>query len=62
MSLEQIKQQLATPPTPEELTRRQVVLARILEHRKACTIAPLTTADLVHYAREEESQSYGGDR
>ena len=62
MNIEQLKQQLASPPTAEERARREALLARIIEHRKDFVITPLTTADLVHQAREEEYQSYGGDR
>ena len=62
MSVEHLKQQLLTPPTEEELARRQAVFARIMAHRREAVISPLTTADLVHHARQEESDSYGGDR
>lgn len=62
MSIEQFKQQLTTPPSAEELARRRSVVARIKASRTGRSIAPLTTADLVHQAREEEYQSYGGDR
>ncbi len=62
MSVEQLKQRLLTPPTAEELARRQALLARIIEHRRELDIRPLTTADLVHQAREEEYASYGDGR
>lgn len=62
MGIEQFKQRLATPPTPEELARRQAVIARTIEHRKDLVITPLTTADLIHHAREEEIASYDLDR
>jgi excisionase family DNA binding protein len=62
MTIEQFKQYVSIPPTPEELARRQAVLARVLEHRKDINIAPLTTADLIHRAREEEYESYGHGR
>ena len=62
MRLEQLKQQLTAPPSAEELARRKEVFARIVAHRREASIAPLTTADLVHQAREEEERSYGGDR
>jgi hypothetical protein len=61
MSIEQLKQQLTAPPSAEELARRKDVFARIVAHRREASIAPLTTADLVHQAREEEERSYGGD-
>ncbi len=62
MSIEQLKQHLATPPTGAELARRQAVVASTREHRKEFVIIPLTTADLVHQARQEESESYASDR
>ena len=62
MRLEQLKQQLTAPPSAEELARRRVLVARITAARQGRAIAPLTTADLVHQAREEEERSYGGDR
>jgi excisionase family DNA binding protein len=62
MSIEQLKQQLTTPPSPEELARRQAVVTRTIEHRKDLVITPLTTADLIRRAREEEAQSHGIDR
>lgn len=62
MSLEQLKQQLTAPPSAEELARRRAVFERIKAARQERSIAPLTTADLVHRAREEEYQLYGGDR
>ncbi|MBI2761717.1 MAG: excisionase family DNA-binding protein [Chloroflexi bacterium] len=49
-----ILQRLRTPPTPEELARRQELVARILENRKTRVITPLTTADLIHMSREAE--------
>jgi excisionase family DNA binding protein len=62
MTIEQLKQRLMTPHSAEELARRQAVVARTLAHRKDLVIAPLTTADLIHQAREEEYASYGLDR
>ena len=62
MGIEQLKQTLTSPPTPEELAGRQAVVARIEEARKERVITPLTTSDLIHQAREEEAQSYGDDR
>lgn len=49
---------LFQPVSPEELARRQALVAQILEKRKERSIAPLTTADLVHKAREDEMRSY----
>ena len=62
MSVEQLKAQLTAPPSAEELARRRAVFERIKAARQGRSIAPLTTADLVHQAREEEARSYGGDR
>lgn len=42
-----------TPPSPAELARRQALVATILRKREERRIAPLTSADLVHLAREE---------
>src|SRR4051812_32055628 len=44
-------------PAPEELARRRALVARILEKRKARTIAPLTAADLVSEARRWETSA-----
>ena len=44
----------STPLFPEEIERRKALVARALELRQKSVIAPLTTADLVHMAREEE--------
>ncbi len=62
MRIEQFKQTLATPPTPEELARRQALVARIKQARTERVITPLTTADLVHQARQEEYDTYGRGR
>jgi prevent-host-death family protein len=59
MSKEKI---IGQPPTKEELAQRRKVVARILKLREKASIAPLTTADLVHQVREEEKQSDGGSR
>jgi len=59
MTIEQIKAMLAQPPTAAELARRQEAIRRTLEHRKDFVVTPLTTADLIHQAREEEYESYG---
>jgi excisionase family DNA binding protein len=40
-------------PGLDELARRKALVARILANREHLRIAPLTTADLVHLAREE---------
>jgi hypothetical protein len=62
MSIEQLKAALTAPPSPEELARRRALVARIKAARIERSIAPMTTADLVHQAREEEYQSYGDGR
>ena len=40
-------------PSLDALARRKALVATILENRKHRVIAPLTTADLVHLARED---------
>ncbi len=62
LSIEQLKQQLTAPPPAEELARRRSVVEHIKTARQDRSIAPMTTADLVRQAREEEHPSYGGDR
>jgi excisionase family DNA binding protein len=62
LTLEEFEAISDVPPSPEELARRQAVIARIIEHRKDFVITPLTTADLIHQAREEEYESYGRGR
>jgi len=55
------------PPTPEELARRKAAVDRILATRQIMpSIAPRTTADLVHMSRddnfwygEEEPKAHG---
>lgn len=42
-------------PTAEQLAQRQALGARVLANRKRRQISPLTTADLVHMAREDET-------
>lgn len=45
---------LLQPPSPEEIARRKAVGARIAALREQMpTIAPLTTADLVHMSRDD---------
>ncbi len=60
-----------TAPTPAELARRKAAVERILAHRATMpSIAPLTTADLVHmsrddgfwYGEEEPERSGAGDQ
>ena len=55
MSVEDLKRRLTAPPSAEELARRKALLERILAHRRDVNIAPLTTADLIRQAREEET-------
>ncbi len=47
------------PPTPEQLARRQAIVADTLEARKKFVITPKTTTELVHEVRQEEEESYG---
>jgi bifunctional DNA-binding transcriptional regulator/antitoxin component of YhaV-PrlF toxin-antitoxin module len=49
---------LAVEPSPEETARRQALFAEVLERRNERDIRPLTSADLVHMAREEAG--FGG--
>ena len=53
---------LFQPVSQEELERRQTLVAEILQKSTERSIAPLTTADLVHKAREEEMYSYDSGR
>ncbi len=46
----------------EEITRRQALVQRILANRSRRGISPLTSADLVQKAREEEYSAYGKPR
>lgn len=48
--------------SPEELVRRQVLVAKILAKRKERSIAPLTSAELVRQARKTEMHSYDPGR
>jgi excisionase family DNA binding protein len=43
----------SAPPSPAELARRQTLVATILRKREGRRTAPLTSADLVHQAREQ---------
>ncbi len=58
----QMEADLFTPPTPEELARRQAVVTEMLANRKGRVIAPMTAAQLVHKARAQEQQAYGKPR
>jgi excisionase family DNA binding protein len=49
------------PPSAEELARRQALVATIWQKRQERRIAPLTSADLVHQAREEAGLVYDRD-
>lgn len=46
------------PPAPEELARRQALVAKILRNREGRHIAPLTSTDLVQMARAEAEARY----
>lgn len=54
--------ELIQPPSPEAVARRQVIAAQILAERDERVITPLTSADLIHQAREAEWSSYGKPR
>jgi bifunctional DNA-binding transcriptional regulator/antitoxin component of YhaV-PrlF toxin-antitoxin module len=59
---EVVPQPLTIPePTPAQLARRRALVDRILANRQQRVISPLTTADLVHLAREDDTW-YGDDR
>ncbi|MHB8574911.1 MAG: excisionase family DNA-binding protein [Dehalococcoidia bacterium] len=46
-------------PTPQELARRHAAVAETLDAlKRAPSIAPLTTSDLIRMARKEEETSY----
>ena len=49
------------PPTDEELARRRAIVEHILARRQERVIAPLTAAELVRRARDEDSW-YGSER
>jgi len=46
------------PPTEEELARRRVAVARIMELRGKISIAPKTTTDLIREVRDEREERY----
>lgn len=48
-------------PTAEQLARRRALVDKILVNRQRRVISPLTTADLVHLAREDDTW-YGDGR
>jgi excisionase family DNA binding protein len=49
-----------TPPSKDEVARRQSLLKELLALREEADITPLTTAELVRQAREGDIW-YGGD-
>ena len=49
-------------PNPQEVARRQALVQRILASRKRRVVAPMTTANLVAQAREQEYSAYGKPR
>lgn len=61
-TMEKLRAALFTPPSPEELARRQALVKQILAERTTRVITPLTSADLVHQVREEEYRSYDDRR
>ena len=55
LSIAEVRERLAQPLTAEELARRRIYWSVVREHRKhRPSIAPLTTADLVHMGRRPE--------
>ncbi len=57
------EERIVFPPiSPEELARRQTLVAKILANREERVIAPLTSAELVRQARKEEMHSYDPGR
>src|SRR5207245_1407268 len=54
--------QLFARPSEQELARRKALFAEIVQLRDRAVISPLTTADLVHEAREQEAEAYGRPR
>ena len=53
---------LLARPSPEEIERRQALLAEIRANRPNRVIAPVTTSELIHAARAQEEQTYGRPR
>jgi hypothetical protein len=49
-------------PSQEEIARRQALVQKISANREKRVIAPLTSADLVRRAREDEYSAYGKPR
>ena len=54
----QSAEDLFARPSDEELARRREVVTRILANQEGRSIAPLTTADLIHQVREEREERY----
>ncbi len=52
------RESVVVTPSALELGRRKALVARILSKREERVIAPLTTAELVHQAREQEATAY----
>ena len=57
-----VRESFFTPPSAEELARRQALVAKILANREKRGIAPLTSADLVRQVRDEAERSDGASR
>jgi excisionase family DNA binding protein len=53
-----LTEDLFARPSDEELARRREVVARILANQAGRSIAPLTTADLIHQVRDEREERY----
>jgi excisionase family DNA binding protein len=48
------------PPSVAEISRRRALLETILARREQRRITPLTSADLVHFAREQNDRTGAG--
>ena len=56
MTLDEWRNRL--PPTEEELQRRRELIEQIVKNREGRSIAPLTTADLIHQVRDEREERH----
>lgn len=54
----QTERYVSVPPTEEQLVRRRAAVDRILANQRGRSIAPLTTADLIHQVRTEREERY----
>ncbi len=54
----QKEENIMSKPSKQEITRRKALVKKILANRERMVITPLTTTDLIHQVREQESRSY----